>query len=326
VADDKGEEAMRDRRILKVALIAAVVLAASACSKKSTPPPLGSGTGPTTSAGPSPTKDATIAAEVPADIAAKGTLVVASDPTYAPNEFIGPDNVTITGWDVDLGHAIGAVLGLEFDFRKATFDTIIPGLQSGRYDIGMSSFTDNTEREMVVDFVTYYTAGTSFYVKASGGPEINTLDDLCGHTVSAERGTTQADDAVAQDKKCKDAGKPGVKILVFPDYNGANLAINSGRADVGFADSPVAAYQVQLSSGSLKLTGDPYGVAPYGIAIPRPEGSAPGTAPMAKPILDALNKLIADGVYAQILKKWGVYGPGVGFGAITTPVINGATG
>ncbi len=317
---------MRDSRIWKVAVVGAVVLAASACSKKTTPPPQTSGTGPTTSAVPSPTKDPAIAAEVPADIAAKGSVIVAVDPTYAPNEFIASDNVTITGWDVDLGHAIGQVLGLNFNFQKAGFDGIIPGLQSGKYDIGMSSFTDNTDRQMVVDMVTYYTAGTSFIVKASGGPDIESLDDLCGHTVAVEKGTTQLDDSTAQKKKCTDAGKPTVTVLAFPDQNGANLALSSGRAEVGMADSPVAAYQAQVTMGQLKLSGPPYGVAPYGIAIPRPAGSAPGTAPMSMPILDALKKLISDGVYKNILNKWGVLGPGVGFGGITSPVINGATG
>jgi polar amino acid transport system substrate-binding protein len=172
--------------------------------------------------------------------------------------------------------------------------------------------------------VTYYSAGTSFLVKASGGPDIQTLADLCGHTVAVEKGTTQLDDATAQDKKCTDQGKPGVSVLAFPDQNGANLALTSGRAEVGMADSPVAAYQAQVTSGQLKLSGPPYGVAPYGIAVPRPTGSTPGTGPMSKPILDALNKLIADGVYGQILDHWGVKGPGSGFGAIANPVINGA--
>ena len=72
------------------------------------------------------------------------------------------------------------------------------------------------------------------------------------------------------------------------------------------ADSPVAAYQVKLSNGKFKLSGQPYGVAPYGMAIPRPAGAAPGSAPMAKPTLDALTRLISNGVYMQILQKWGV--------------------
>src|SRR5207245_7525487 len=138
-----------------------------------------------------------------------------------------------------------------------------------------------------------------FYVKATGGPTINTLADLCGHTVAVEKGTTQAADATTQSGKCKAAGKAGVKVSVFPDQNGANLALSSGRAQVGMADSPVAAYIVKKSGGQFKLSGRPYGTAPYGIAIPKGDG-------MAKPILDALRELIANGSYKAVLKKWGV--------------------
>ena len=162
----------------------------------------------------------------------------------------------------------------------------------------MSSFTDTKEREKTVDFVTYFSAGTSFYVKAQGGPTINTLADLCGHKVAVEKGTTQADDAAAQSKKCKAAGKPGVTVSVFPDQNGANLALSSGRAEVGMADSPVADYQVKKSNGQFKLTGKPYGTAPYGIAIPKDSG-------LAKPLLAALKALMANGQYKAILDEVG---------------------
>jgi polar amino acid transport system substrate-binding protein len=258
------------------------------------------------------TANSKIAGEVPASIKSKGTLTVAADATYAPNEFIGSDGHTVEGMSPDLGHALGSVMGLKWKFVNATFDTIIPGLQSGKYDIGLSSFTDNKEREKVVDFVTYFSAGTSFYVKAQGGPTINTLADLCGHKVAVERGTTQADDATAQNKKCKAAGKPAVKVLVFPDQNAANLALSSGRGEVGMADSPVAAYIVKKSNGQFKLSGSSYNTAPYGIAIPKGNG-------MSKPILDALKVLMANGTYMSILQKWGVQK-----GAITNPTINGA--
>jgi polar amino acid transport system substrate-binding protein len=254
-----------------------------------------------------------IAAEVPAKIKSKGTLTVAADATYAPNEFIGSDGHTVEGMSPDLGHALAAVMGLKVKVVNASFDTIIPGLQSGKYDLGISSFTDTKEREKVVDFVTYFSAGTSFYVKAQGGATINTLADLCGHKVAVERGTTQADDATAQSAKCKKAGKPAVTVLVFPDQNAANLALSSGRGQVGMADSPVAAYIVKKSSGQFKLSGTPYGTAPYGIAIPKGNG-------MAQPILDSLKELMSNGTYMSILTKWGIQE-----GAITSPTINGAT-
>jgi len=260
------------------------------------------------------TKNAGAAAQVPAAVRSKGTLRVAADATYPPNESIATDGKTVVGMDADLAKAIGGALGLKVTVVNGTFDSIIPGLASGKYDLGMSSFTDTKEREQTVDFVTYFTAGTSFYVKTQGGPAITGLADLCGQKVAVEKGTTQAADVTAQSKKCVAAGKPAVKLSVFPDQNGANLAINSGRADIGMADSPVADYQVSKSNGQFKVVGKPYGTAPYGIAIPKGNG-------MAKPVLSGLKALIADGRYAAILKKWGVQD-----GALTSPQINGAIG
>jgi polar amino acid transport system substrate-binding protein len=250
---------------------------------------------------------------VPSSIKSKGTLAVAADATYPPNEFIGSNGKTVVGMDPDLAKALAGVMGLTASVQNQTFDSIIPGLAAKKYDLGMSSFTDTKEREKTVDFVTYFSAGTSFYEKAQGGPKINGLPDLCGHKVAVEKGTTQAADATAQGKKCTAAGKPGVNVLVFPDQNGANLALSSGRADVGMADSPVAAYQVKQANGQFKLVGKDYGTAPYGIAIPKGTG-------MAKPIDDALKKLMADGAYTKILDKWGIQK-----GAINNPTINGAT-
>ena len=259
-----------------------------------------------------PGVDKTVAAEVPAAIKQKGTLVVAADATYAPNEFVASDGKTVVGMDPDLAAALGAVMGLKIKVVNATFDSIIPGLQATKYDLGMSSFTDTKARQKAVDFVTYFSAGTSFYVAAKGGPVVGSLAGLCGRTVAVERGTTEASDAAAQNTRCKKAGKPGVTVSVFPDQNSANLALSSGRAQVGMADSPVAAYIVKKSQGRFKLSGKPYGTAPYGIAIPKGSG-------LDKPVLGALKVLMKDGRYKAILAKWGVTP-----GAITNPKINGA--
>jgi polar amino acid transport system substrate-binding protein len=291
-------------------LCALAVLVAAGCGggKKKISPATTATT--TTTAAPAAGANSKIAAEVPAKYKSK-TLIVAADATYAPNEFIGPDGHTVVGMDPDLANALASVMGLKVKNVNATFATIIPGLSSGKYDLGMSSFTDTKAREKVVDFVTYFSAGTAFYVK-SGGPTINTLADLCGHKVAVERGTTQEMDASAQNTKCKKAGKPGVSVLVFTTQTEANLAISSGRAQVGMADSPVAAYIVKQSKGQFKLSGKVYGTAPYGIAIPKGNG-------MAKPILDAVKALMANGKYKSILTKWGIQA-----GAISNPKINGA--
>jgi polar amino acid transport system substrate-binding protein len=241
-------------------------------------------------------------------------LTVAADASYAPDEFVAPDGKTVVGMDVDLTKAIAAAMGLKANVVNATFDSIIPGLAAGKYDLGASSFTDTKAREQTVDFVDYFVAGESFYTKASGGTTINSISDICGKTVSVEKGTTELDDATAQGKKCKAAGKPGVTVLPFPDQNGANLAVSSGRAQLGFADSPVAAYQVKQSNGEFKLVGASFANAPYGLAMPK-KG-------LAKAVQAALVGLMKDGTYAKILGKWGLTA-----GAITPAQvkINGAT-
>src|SRR4051812_21605356 len=310
---NQEEELRYSRPASLLVLIVALALALSACGSSNDDNSSGSSGSSGSGGSTAVTKDSAVAAQVPAAIKSKGTLTVAADATYPPNEFLNPGEKTVMGMDADMAQALAGVMGLKAQVKNATFDSIIPGLAAGKYDLGMSSFTDTKEREATVDFVTYFNAGTSFYTKAQGGPTVNTLADLCGHKVVVEKGTTQADDANAQSKKCKASGKPAVTVQVYPDQNGANLALSSGRGDVGMADSPVAAYLVKKSSGQFKLSGQTYGEAPYGIAIPKKSG-------MQKPVQAAMKKLIEGGQYKAILTKWGIQS-----GAITDPVINGAT-
>jgi polar amino acid transport system substrate-binding protein len=284
-----------------------VVLAIAGCGSSKT-----SSTSSTTTAS-APAKDAKVAALVPAAIKSSGTLSVAADASYAPNEFVGSNGKTVEGMDADLAKALASVMGLKAAVQNQTFDSIIPGLAAKKYDLGMSSFTDTKARQKVVDFVTYFSAGTSFYTKAQGGPTVNGLADLCGLKVAVEKGTTQQADATAQSKKCTAAGKKPVTVSVFPDQNGANLALSSGRAQVGMADSPVADYQVKQSNGQFKLTGTPYGTAPYGIAMNKQSG-------LDRAVLAGIKTLMSDGDYKSILNHWGIES-----GAISNPVINGAT-
>jgi len=258
-----------------------------------------------------PRVNAALAAQVPAKIKAKGTLIVASEAEYAPDEFIAPDGHTVIGMDPDMVKAIAAVLGLKAKVVNSTFEAIIPGLAAGRYDIGASSFTDTKEREKTVDFVTLTSVGEAFLSKANGGPKINTLGELCGHSVSVEKGTTELEDAEKQNQKCKATGKP-IKLLIFPGQNEANLALSSGRAEIDFADSPIIAYQVRKLGVQVRSS-PAFGTAPEGLALPKNNG-------MAKPVLGALKQLIADGTYTAILKKWELESA-----AISNPTINGAT-
>ncbi|HEV2347176.1 MAG TPA: ABC transporter substrate-binding protein [Actinocrinis sp.] len=296
------------RAVAASALLASAALLAAGCASNPASTPAG-GSSPSASAGSDPKS------LVPAAVKAKGTLTVASDASYAPNEFFDKDGKTIIGMDADLAKALGTELGLSVSIQEVTFDSIIPGMAAGKYDLGMSSFTDTKQREATVDFVTYFSAGSSLMVKAGNPENLSTTDlSLCGKAMAVEKGTVQeGTDIPADTAKCKAAGKPEVKTLSFDDQNGANLALSSGRADGVLADSPVAAYAAQQSGGKFIISGQPYGTAPYGIAIPKGNGMAPA-------VLAALKALMANGQYTQIMTKWGIQA-----GAITNPVIDGAT-
>jgi polar amino acid transport system substrate-binding protein len=299
---------MRTRRSWSALALAPLVIAVIAgCGSSNS-----SSSSPSSSSTPTPATNPAVAKLVPAAIKSKGTLTVAADASYAPNEFIGPDGHTVIGMDPDLMKALGGVMGLKVKVVNATFDSIIPGLAAGKYDLGASSFTDNKEREKTVDFVTYLSVGEAFLTKAGSGVNVKTLADLCGQTVSVEKGTVELTDATTQNGKCKTARKPAIKLLVFPDQNGANLALASGRAQVDFADSPIIAYQVRQLGVQVK-SGPTFGTAPYGLALPKGNG-------MAKAVLAGLKALMANGTYTAVLKKWQLQSA-----AITKPVINGAT-
>jgi len=256
--------------------------------------------------------NSTLAATVPTSVKSSG-LLVAADATYAPDEFIASDGSTVIGMDADLVNAIGQVLGLKVTVTNATFDTIIPALQSGKFNLGASSFTDTLAREKQVDFVEYYQAGEGYYVKAGSSYKPNGLASLCGHTVAVETGTTEETDAQSQSQKCTRSHKKAVKVLSFADQNSANLAVSSGRAQAGFLDSQIAEYVVATSKGQFKSSGKAFGIAPYGLAVPKGLG-------LTRPIAGAVNALMKDGIYGKILKKWGIQA-----GALSKAKINGAT-
>ena len=278
------------------------------------------GSTPTTTASGGPSKVDSIASEVPSTVS--GPIQIATDATYAPNEFVDPNTGAISGWDIDLGNAICKVMGLVCTFNNVTFDDIIAQLKAStpsevagndkpRYSFSISSWSPTQARENSgIDFVTYYKAGEAWLVKV-GGPTINSAADMCGHSVAVESGTTEESDAwgymgqsvggtaIAGDKDNCPSGKD-IKVLSFGTQTDANSALLSGRADFGWLDQPVADYQVKQLAGKLAIGGKPCSVAPYGIAMVK--GS-----PLEKPITDAVKYLIdTNGYYSNILKSWNV--------------------
>jgi len=288
----------------------AAALTVSGCSKSSES---GSGTGAgstTSSTAVQAQKVDEIAATVPENIRNAGKLVVGVNIPYAPNEFKDAEG-KIVGFDVDLVNAVAATLGLTADFREADFAKIIPSIQGGTLDMGMSSFTDTKERQQSVDFVDYFSAGTQWAQRPNMPIDPN---NACGKKVAVQATTVQeTEELPAKSKKCVDAGQPEIQIVKFDSQDAATNAVVLGQVDAMSADSPVTDYAIKQSNGKLEAAGEIFEAAPYGWPVKK--GS-----PLAQSLVKALEHLIQTGDYKTIATNWGVEK-----GMIDKPVINGAT-
>ena len=284
-------------------------LALTGCAKK-TESASGGQAGPTTpSVDVSPQKVDTLAATVPEDIRRSGKLIVGVTIPYTPNEFKDADG-KIVGFDVDVLDAVAATLGLTTDYRESDFAKIIPSIEGGTYNVGMSSFTDTKEREQQVDFVTYFSAGSQWAQRTGAGID---PADACGKKVAAMAASTQqTDELPAKSKACVNAGKPEIEIITFDGQDAVTNAVVLGQADAMSADSPVTAWAIKQSGGKLEAAGGIFDSAPYGWPVKK--GS-----PLAQSLQKALEHIIASGDYKAIAAKWGLES-----GMIDKPVINGA--
>ena len=292
------------RAALGVAGAAVLLLSLAACGEEeNTDQP---GGGPSVSS----SVDAALAAKVPDAIKSDGKIVVGTDSTYAPAEFLDTDGKTVIGFDVELFTAVAAKLGLKAEFVSAPFGDIINGVNSGKYEAGVSSFTINDERKGQANMVSYFQVGTQWVTK-KGNPAGVALDNACGKKIAVQKDTVQVEDIQKRSKACTDAGKPAITIDQFPGQDAATAAVVSGKDDAMLADYPVGVYAVTQSNDALELLDKQYEAAPYGYVLAKEQTQ------LAEAVRDATKAVIADGSYKQVLDKWKV-----GDGAITDPAIN----
>ena len=248
-------------------------------------------------------------AQLPAKIKKAGVIVVGIDATYAPNDYKDAKGNAI-GWDVDLFNAVAKQLGLKTKYVIANFDSILPAVKAGKYDVGVSSFTDTKERQANFDFADYYSAGSQW--ASQKGKKFDSKN-ICGLTIAVQSGTVQDEEIQAKSTACTKAGKKAVNLLPFDAQDQATSAVMLGRAIAMAADSPITQYAVKQSKGKLVLAGPIYDSAPYGYAVPK--GSS-----LAKALSIALSEIKKSGEYDKILKKWGVEA-----GGISKFTVNGGT-
>lgn len=287
---------LRRRSLILTPLALTLVIAASACGSED---PSNEETDASAAPDVSAEMDQALADSLPEDIKESGKLVLGTDPTDPPLEFYAEGNELI-GAEIDLANAIGEVLGVEVEFVPAKFDTIIPGIQAGRYDGAVSGFADRPERQEVVDFVDYFRTARGFLVQKGSNGDIVDVEDLCGKTVAVAAGTTMVDAMVELTEQCAADGEPAPDAQTFPDVSQSVLAVQAGRADVTVLPKHAALWTAKQSDGDLEVVGDPKeGNDINGIALGKDSG-------LTEPIQGAIQKLMDDGTFAEIFTEWGL--------------------
>ena len=252
----------------------------------------------TGSGGTTPTARPSVAP--PNDLLTPGTLLVGSDTTYPPQEYIDNTTGQATGFDIDLIKAVAARMGLTAKIQTAQFNSIITSLQAKRFDIVISAVTINSDRQKVVDFVPYFNAGESLLVQNGNPDHITSVSDLCGKNVGVQNGTVEQSDLQTADAACKKAGKPGINMTVLQDQTAVVQLLATNRVVATYQDSPVTDYYNKLNPGRFQVGGSVVNAAPEGIVIRK------GDTSMFNAVQAAFNAVKADGTYTQIINKWGV--------------------
>ncbi|HLR02891.1 MAG TPA: transporter substrate-binding domain-containing protein [Virgibacillus sp.] len=219
----------------------------------------------------------------------KDEYTVVTDTSFVPFEF--KEDGEYVGFDIDLINAIADEVGFDINLETTNFDGIIPGLQTGSFDIALAGIGITDERAKKIDYSDpYYESGLRIGV-AIDNDSIEGIEDLSGKKIATRLGSTSAEYI---DEEIDDA-----EAKQYEQLDQAYLAVENGSADAVLYDAPNVAYYIQTKGeDSLKMVGDLYQAEEYGIAM------AKGQEDLVEAVNEALETLKEDGTYDEIYEKW----------------------
>ncbi len=221
---------------------------------------------------------------------------------WPPDEFV--ENGELKGWSVDMAKAMSERLGIPFKFEATSFDIIIPGLASKRFDAGFSSFGVTPERLQVLDFIPQRKEGTGYAFLKGKDFKIEAEKDLCGHSVALLTGAWDFQYLTkVSAETCVNASLKAIDLQQFTTQNAAELAVSSGRVEIVAAGSAKLAYLAK-QTGKYDMAKLVSNAVYNGIGVRRGD-------PLGPALKDALQAMMDDGSYKSIMAKWGVDGAGM---------------
>jgi polar amino acid transport system substrate-binding protein len=249
--------------------------------------------------------DAAAVALLPADIKEAGKLTMAADLHYPPTSFLANDNKTPIGYNVDIATLLGKKLGLEVEVKNVTWDNVIPGIASGRYDFTATNMTPTPERLEVLDMVTYWAAGSSLIVQTGNPQDLSLADEsICGKKIAVMTGSSQQQDylpLISED--CEAAGQDPVEGVVLGNVEGALTQLVAKRIDGVFSDTSQLAWAAKQQPQSFELLAPQY-VKEEGddiVALGLEKDSE-----LTPALHAAMQSLMDSPAYQETLDRWGL--------------------
>ncbi|WP_406203055.1 ABC transporter substrate-binding protein [Kitasatospora sp. NBC_01560] len=245
-----------------------------------------------------------IAALVPEEVRKRGTLTVAESlGTTPPLEFYANDDKTIIGVEPDIASLIANVLGLKVELNPVSWENVFVGLDSGKFDVGISNITVTETRKEKYDFATYRLDILGFEAKKGSGWKVSGAKDVAGKTIAVSSGTNQEKLLISWNEENKKNGLKPTDIKYFQNASDYYLALSSGRIDAYLGPNPNLAFHA-AQTGETEVIGTYSGGGAD--VLGKIAATTKKDNGLVQALNGALNEVIKNGSYAQVLKRWGL--------------------
>lgn len=221
------------------------------------------------------------------DVKKSGKLSIATSPDFPPFESLEGDKVV--GIEIDLLEMIAEKLGVELEINQMDFDSVLPGIQSGKFTVGVSGITVTEDRQKNADFTDPYFAAAQAIVVLKDSP-IKSKADLEGKKVSVQTGTTA-------EEYCM---KNGYEVLAFQANNDALSALTSGKVDAWVIDNETGIQMSASTNGETVVLDEPMTTEPYSFAFKK------GSTSLVNEINGYIQGWLKDGTIEKIFEKYNV--------------------
>ncbi|GJF32222.1 putative amino acid ABC transporter, substrate-binding protein [Kitasatospora sp. NE20-6] len=256
-----------------------------------------------------------VAALLPEEIRKRGTLqVVGNAGTVPPLEFTATDDKTVIGVETDIAELVGNVLGLDVQHNTVSWENVFVGLDSGKYDVGFTNITVTEARKEKYDFATYRLDILGFEARKGGSWKVTGPKDVAGHVIGTSSGTNQEKLLISWNEQNVKAGLKPVDIKYYQNSSDYYLALTSGRIDAWLGPNPTEAFHA-AQTGETEVIGTYSGGGAD--VLGKIAATTKKDSGLVKALSGAVNEIIRNGTYAQVLKRWGL-----GEEAVQTSEIN----